>query len=195
MRVCVYDGVEAHCCIANIEQSCHKLLQAVSTTNVLVSLLCVIPQSFYPHLMCVYGCVLADSRYRNVQKGDCIVAFSRKRIFELKRSVESTTGMQCAVIYGGLPSGLCVCVCVCVCTCVCVCVCAYVRVCVHACVCVCVRMCVCVYMRVCVCVCACVCVCNVYEQCVASCSASYAPQSLVLSKPSSSTTPPPSTMC
>ena len=79
--------------------------------------------------MCVYGCVLADSRYRNVQKGDCIVAFSRKRIFELKRSVESTTGMLCAVIYGGLPSGVCVCVCACVCTCVCVCVC--VRVCVQ----------------------------------------------------------------
>lgn len=39
-----------------------------------------------------------------VRKGDCIVAFSRSRIFELKREIESVTGMRCAVVYGKLPS-------------------------------------------------------------------------------------------
>ena len=38
-----------------------------------------------------------------VQKGDCIVAFSRSRIFALKRQVEELTGMRCAVAYGRLP--------------------------------------------------------------------------------------------
>lgn len=38
-----------------------------------------------------------------VQKGDCIVTFSRSGIFALKRQVEEQTGMRCAVAYGRLP--------------------------------------------------------------------------------------------
>ena len=38
-----------------------------------------------------------------VQRGDCIVTFRRKSIFELKQAVERQTGMRCAVVYGRLP--------------------------------------------------------------------------------------------
>ncbi|XP_065828308.1 ATP-dependent RNA helicase SUPV3L1, mitochondrial-like [Oscarella lobularis] len=42
--------------------------------------------------------------FRRLEPGDCVVAFSRKDIFKLRRRVEKTTGGQrCAVIYGGLP--------------------------------------------------------------------------------------------
>lgn len=40
---------------------------------------------------------------KKIQKGDCIVAFSRTRLFELKKEVEQATGMRCAIIYGRLP--------------------------------------------------------------------------------------------
>ncbi|KAJ2802095.1 RNA helicase [Coemansia guatemalensis] len=39
----------------------------------------------------------------NVRKGDCVVVFSRKEIYEIKKAIEEKTGMRCAVIYGGLP--------------------------------------------------------------------------------------------
>ncbi len=38
-----------------------------------------------------------------IQKGDCIVAFSRTAIFNLKRDIEKRTGLRCAVAYGALP--------------------------------------------------------------------------------------------
>jgi len=38
-----------------------------------------------------------------IEKGDCVVAFSRKRIFSLKSKIESATQMRCAVVYGKLP--------------------------------------------------------------------------------------------
>lgn len=38
-----------------------------------------------------------------IRKGDCVVAFSRKDIFKLKRDIELATGLRCAVVYGGLP--------------------------------------------------------------------------------------------
>ena len=41
--------------------------------------------------------------YRNVQPGDCIVAFSRNDIFAIKREIESMTNHKCCVIYGKLP--------------------------------------------------------------------------------------------
>lgn len=40
---------------------------------------------------------------KRIQKGDCIVTFSRSGIFALKRQVEELTGMRCAVAYGRLP--------------------------------------------------------------------------------------------
>ncbi|EMD34298.1 hypothetical protein CERSUDRAFT_125481, partial [Gelatoporia subvermispora B] len=38
-----------------------------------------------------------------LEKGDCIVTFSRKGILNIKKLVEKGTGMQCAVAYGRLP--------------------------------------------------------------------------------------------
>ncbi|KAI3607874.1 atp-dependent rna helicase suv3 [Moniliophthora roreri] len=39
----------------------------------------------------------------NVKQGDCIVGFSRRDIFKLKKAVEEKTKMKCAVVYGKLP--------------------------------------------------------------------------------------------
>ncbi|PPQ88134.1 hypothetical protein CVT25_004889 [Psilocybe cyanescens] len=44
-----------------------------------------------------------DSNVHGVRKGDCIVTFSRRNIFDLKKTVESNTGLKCAVVYGRLP--------------------------------------------------------------------------------------------
>lgn len=41
--------------------------------------------------------------YANVQAGDCIVAFSRRDIFQIKKEVEMSTSHRCAVVYGALP--------------------------------------------------------------------------------------------
>ncbi|KAI8136697.1 P-loop containing nucleoside triphosphate hydrolase protein [Fennellomyces sp. T-0311] len=41
--------------------------------------------------------------WSKIRKGDCIVSFARNFIFEIKEKVEKTTGLQCAVVYGGLP--------------------------------------------------------------------------------------------
>lgn len=40
---------------------------------------------------------------RRVQKGDCLVTFTRTNIYMLKQQVEELTGMRCAVAYGKLP--------------------------------------------------------------------------------------------
>lgn len=40
---------------------------------------------------------------RNVRPGDCIVAFSRREIFEVKLAIEKFTKYRCCVIYGALP--------------------------------------------------------------------------------------------
>ena len=44
-----------------------------------------------------------EGRWDRIEKGDCIVTFSRRSIFELKRLVEDSTGLRCAVAYGRLP--------------------------------------------------------------------------------------------
>lgn len=46
----------------------------------------------------------AVERLTELQKGDCLVAFSKKRILELKCRIESLTNFKVAVIYGSLPS-------------------------------------------------------------------------------------------
>lgn len=40
---------------------------------------------------------------QRLQPGDCVVSFSRKRIFETKFLIETRTGRKCAVVYGKLP--------------------------------------------------------------------------------------------
>lgn len=39
----------------------------------------------------------------NVRPGDCVVAFSRREIFEVKLAIEKFTKHRCCVIYGALP--------------------------------------------------------------------------------------------
>lgn len=41
--------------------------------------------------------------WKLIQPGDCVVAFSRGQIFELKSAIEKETGLRCAVVYGRLP--------------------------------------------------------------------------------------------
>ncbi|KAL6952068.1 RNA helicase [Sarracenia purpurea var. burkii] len=40
---------------------------------------------------------------RNIRSGDCVVAFSRREIFEVKLAIEKHTNHRCCVIYGALP--------------------------------------------------------------------------------------------
>ena len=47
----------------------------------------------------VSPCPYADS----VQPGDCVVAFTRKDIFAIKREIERLTPYRCCVVYGSLP--------------------------------------------------------------------------------------------
>ncbi|KAF3212706.1 RNA helicase [Orbilia oligospora] len=42
--------------------------------------------------------------FSKIEKGDCIVGFSRKDIHTLKRFVEQVTGLKCAIVYGALPA-------------------------------------------------------------------------------------------
>ncbi|OLY85616.1 ATP-dependent RNA helicase SUV3L, mitochondrial [Smittium mucronatum] len=44
-----------------------------------------------------------NGNWNNVREGDCVVAFSRRKIFEVQKEIEKKTGMKCAVIYGSLP--------------------------------------------------------------------------------------------
>ncbi|KAI8611464.1 P-loop containing nucleoside triphosphate hydrolase protein [Chytriomyces sp. MP71] len=41
--------------------------------------------------------------FSNIKPGDCVVTFSRKNIFALRKKIESFGNVKCAVIYGGLP--------------------------------------------------------------------------------------------
>ncbi|KAI9346115.1 P-loop containing nucleoside triphosphate hydrolase protein [Obelidium mucronatum] len=43
------------------------------------------------------------SSFSNIRKGDCVVTFSRKSIFALRKRIESFGNLKAAVIYGGLP--------------------------------------------------------------------------------------------
>lgn len=43
--------------------------------------------------------------YNQVQSGDCVVVFSRNKVFQVRDLIESATGHRCAVIYGALPPG------------------------------------------------------------------------------------------
>lgn len=46
---------------------------------------------------------LGDGGYAAVERGDCVVAFSRRDIFEIKAAVEQATAHRCCVVYGALP--------------------------------------------------------------------------------------------
>ncbi|KAG5363286.1 ATP-dependent RNA helicase SUV3 [Yarrowia sp. B02] len=38
-----------------------------------------------------------------VRAGDCVVAFSRKKVFQYRQEIEERTGKKCSIIYGALP--------------------------------------------------------------------------------------------
>ncbi len=40
---------------------------------------------------------------KNLQKGDCLVLFSRKKIHAMRRQIQLETGLRCAMVYGSLP--------------------------------------------------------------------------------------------
>ena len=44
-----------------------------------------------------------DGDLKRIEKGDCVVAFSRSGIFALKKKIEEVTNLRCAVAYGRLP--------------------------------------------------------------------------------------------
>jgi ATP-dependent RNA helicase SUPV3L1/SUV3 len=44
-----------------------------------------------------------ENDFSKLQKGDAIVAFSRKELHALKKAIEEKTGRRCAIIYGSLP--------------------------------------------------------------------------------------------
>lgn len=35
--------------------------------------------------------------------GDCVVGFSRKKLYQIKRAIEANTGLKCCIVYGDLP--------------------------------------------------------------------------------------------
>jgi len=41
--------------------------------------------------------------WRNITRGDCIVGFSRKKLYKIKRSIENATGLKVCIVYGSLP--------------------------------------------------------------------------------------------
>ena len=41
--------------------------------------------------------------FKRIEKGDCVVSFSRSGIFALKNKIEAATNLRCAVAYGRLP--------------------------------------------------------------------------------------------
>jgi hypothetical protein len=41
--------------------------------------------------------------WAEARTGDCVVAFSRRALFETKGAIEAATGLRCGVIYGALP--------------------------------------------------------------------------------------------
>lgn len=47
-----------------------------------------------------------DGNYSLVQKGDCVVCFSRSTIFQTRDRIQQKTGMKCALAYGRLPPEL-----------------------------------------------------------------------------------------
>lgn len=47
-----------------------------------------------------------QSDLTRVQAGDCVVAFSRRSIFDLKAQIERRSNQKCAVVYGNLPMGI-----------------------------------------------------------------------------------------
>jgi ATP-dependent RNA helicase SUPV3L1/SUV3 len=46
-----------------------------------------------------------QGNFKNLQRGDCLVTFSRNDIFWYQQEIKRSAGLNCAVIYGALPPG------------------------------------------------------------------------------------------
>lgn len=42
----------------------------------------------------------------DLRRGDCVIAFSQKNIYNLRLMIERVTNKKCGVIYGNLPSNV-----------------------------------------------------------------------------------------
>jgi ATP-dependent RNA helicase SUPV3L1/SUV3 len=47
-----------------------------------------------------------DGSYSAVRPGDCVIIFSRRRLFDVRRRITAATGLRCAAVYGNLPPGM-----------------------------------------------------------------------------------------
>ena len=47
-----------------------------------------------------------DGSYSAVKPGDCVIVFSRRRLFDVRRRIIAATGLRCAAVYGNLPPGM-----------------------------------------------------------------------------------------
>lgn len=48
----------------------------------------------------------ALKEYSALRTGDCVVAFSQKRIYDFRKFIEEKKGWKCSVVYGKLPSNI-----------------------------------------------------------------------------------------
>ena len=46
-----------------------------------------------------------DGNYSAVRPGDCVIVFSRRKLFDVRRRIAAATGQRCAAVYGSLPPG------------------------------------------------------------------------------------------
>lgn len=44
--------------------------------------------------------------YSAVRPDDCVIVFSRKRLFDVRKRIQIATGLRCAAVYGKLPPGM-----------------------------------------------------------------------------------------
>ena len=44
-----------------------------------------------------------NASLKAIQRGDCVIAFSRKEIYRLRTAIQDATKLKCCVVYGALP--------------------------------------------------------------------------------------------
>lgn len=44
-----------------------------------------------------------SASFAQIRRGDCVVAFSRRQLYQLKAAIEAATPHKCSIIYGSLP--------------------------------------------------------------------------------------------
>jgi len=49
--------------------------------------------------------VFEGGSFKKIKPGDCVVAFSQRDLYQVRREIEKDSKQKCAIIYGGLPPG------------------------------------------------------------------------------------------